>query len=215
MPRITHEQSEYSPKPTGLLEAKIVELGWLPKGSSDIPKMKHLIDPKNEGVMRFELLPEGHDRIQNVYVPIRIVMKDGEVDVKESKGITKINKLMEGLGFDTAGFSYNGNFVDEQDDMIQMGEDVANYIAQAVIDQPDFRVLIHIYKERTKEGKHYFRSGLNFFQLSEAKYAQKAAEEDLKYQAEREASQGIADPPEKPQDEEDAPKIKRPFSKRL
>lgn len=201
MPRITFESSEFKPKPQGVLKAKIIDCGWYPKDDRiGLPNMKSLHDPASEGVIEWHLMPEGHDRLQKVYTPIKLEYTDeSQLNVKNSYGVGTINSILEGLGLQVAGFSADGTFVDEADNQVQI-DDIAGYVLQEIVKNPDFRVIVHVYKEKSSNGKHYFRVGKYFY--SDTDRGRAAAEaskiKDLEYQMQRELNSAPA-PVELPQ----------------
>lgn len=184
MPRITLTPSEFKPRPTGVLKTAIVEAIYHAKGSKDIPNMKHLRASDVQAVIEWHLLPEEHDRVQKVFTPISIKMKDGEVDLKESRGVYEIHGILEQLGLQTAGFAPNGNFVNEDDEVIQFGEDILTYVLSEIIKSVGFRVLYHIYKEKTDDGKSYFRGGWRFYPDTDhgMEMAKASSVKELEYQ---------------------------------
>ena len=220
MPRLEiNNGGDWTPKPTGVLEAKIIDLTIHEPSDPELPNMKNLRNSANACVVRFTVLPDEHDKSHTIHQPILVAFKDGVVDLKNSRGIVQINKLCEALGKDVMGFAANGIFVDEDDEPQPDPNDMAVTLLNEIASNPDFRVLVHIYKQQGKDGKHYFRCGLNMHMLSEAQWAEKAAAADLEYEANRQQSvelkeekeeEGSTDFPPKAA----APKIKS-FSKGL
>ena len=188
MPRITFEHNEYTPKPVGVLKARIIDNAWYPKNDREgLPNLKSLHDPDAEGVIEWHVMPDGHDRMQKIYTPIKLVMKDGEVSVKDSYGITAIHGVLEGLGLQVAGFTADGTFVDEKDKVINI-DDMSMYLIQQISLNPDFRVVVHVYKEKSSDGKHYFRTGRYFYQNNQRgiEACTASVSRDLEYQQKKE-----------------------------
>lgn len=195
MPRITIEHSEFQARPSGILPASIIDILYHPRGDEAIPNMKHLKAENVSGVFEFQLMPEGHERSQTIWVPFAQVFKDGEIYLKESRGVSEINGIMEGLGLSIAGFSSDGSFVNEKDEVVQEA-DICMYVVEEVMQRPDFRVLVHVYKEKQSDGKSYFRTGLRFYPNTERgkEWAEKAAKDELEWQATREATMAQRSP---------------------
>jgi len=212
MPRVTFEHSEFTPKPTGILRAKIIDCAWFPKDDRvGLPNLKSLQDPSAEGVIEWHLMPDGHDRIQKVYTVIKLAYKDGELNIKESYGIGTIHGILDQLGLQVAGFTASGTFVDEKDKPMQM-DDMSTYVLQQIMMDPEFRVLIHIYKEKGSDGKHYFRPGMYFYMDTERgmQAAEASKVRDMEYMSKREAKQE-----QKQEQAPIQPTVAQPKSKRL
>lgn len=197
MPRITHEGSDYAAKPTGVLRSMFIDVKYH-TNSSELPNWKSLQDPKNEAVLELKVLPEDHDRAQTIYYPIQMVMdKSGNLSVTDSVGIRDIHKILEDMGLKTAGFTLNGSFVDEDDNMLQPSE-IEEYLAREILGHPNFRMLAIVYKAPGNDGKMYFRMGR--FLYSDTEQGRKAAEKDYKKQLDYVASQSGKPSPTTPPD---------------
>ena len=160
MPRI-ETGGDFTPRPTGVLKGQIVDFA-VHTQFNDLPKMKHLKDTANMAVFEFKVKPDEHERVFSYYVPIKLVLKDGEVFLKESRGVRELNGMLSELGFKIAGIAPKGNCVDEKDKEISLDQ-LSDILATALTSHPEFRILVHIFKEfNEKDGKHYFRNGLTF-----------------------------------------------------
>jgi len=189
MPRITNDNTEYTPKPVGILETEIIDVDLHVGDYSELPNMKFIQDKSNDAVLELMCIPQGHDRAQPIYVPVKLAYREGELWLNDSRGVREIHTLLDGLGLDKAGFQSDGSFVDEEDSLIQFN-DIGLFLTKAVINSSKFRILVHVYKEKSSNGNKYFRLSRFFYPNTEngRKACENMATKELEYQANRESS---------------------------
>lgn len=158
MPRINYDQGDYTPKPTGVLTAKVTDCAWLKPGDEDIPKWNRLCqDPSLDAILSMKIMPDGHDREQQLYIRIKLKYDDDGKLNAGSQGVKDINdRILDSLGFKVAGFQTDGSFFDEDGTIIQF-DDIGSFIYQEIQNADDFKIVIYIYKQATQDGKTYFR----------------------------------------------------------
>ena len=201
MPRIqvNNNSGDFVKKPVGVLECKIMEAVWVPLNNlSTLPNLSYIQDKDNIGVLDIQVMPEGHDRTQRIFIPVKVQYNDSsEIDINKSSGIKTIHMVLNELGTKNAGFTPAGDFVNEEDEMIQF-EEIGSELMKHILQNPDYRVLAHIYKRAGADGKHYFTSGRFIYSTTNRKFAEEQAVKELAYEqsrAERLATTTENEPP--------------------
>lgn len=199
MARITHEKSEYTAKPVGVMTASIVDAAWH-TNYDDLPNISWLKDKSNLAVLELMVLPKDHDREQHMFVPIKLVFNDeGELSLYESRGVLDIHRMLEDLGLNVAGFDIKGNFVNEKDELVQF-DDIFEFITDEIFKAADFKIVVNVYKSEY-EGKSYFRTSRFFYSNTDEgiKACEAQALKDAAYWAKRNNEDSKKDEPVKEQ----------------
>lgn len=183
MARITFNNvTSYTPKPTGVLLADVISVEWKYPHDDFGFKSNYLQDPGNYGILKFNVLPKDHDREHYIHIPFKIVIApDGTVNLSESKGLKDLHMVLEQYGLKNAGFNINGQFEDEEGNIVEP-VDVPYWILSIFEVNQTVKFLVYVYKEDWN-GKTIFKCSRFLYPNTEegAKQAEYGLEKQLEY----------------------------------
>ena len=163
--REAQRNNGFSAKPQGVLPCTVVDI-VTHTDESELPHFNWL--KGKDVVFEISVLPEGHDKIQKLYIPVVLETDDDNQLIMTDNGIAKLYDMLDSLGLGDAEFNADGRgFKTHDNQQLEQLEDIAVYLLENVMRNPSYRLYTHVYKETNKEGVPKFFKVSRFFVCEE------------------------------------------------